>query len=216
MGLVRQNKVEHVMVHHSATSVVSPQVLMNNSMSWMNSIQRGYWRQRGYIADYHFYINPDGTITAGQPLNMECFHSGWTVYNRNSIAICMIGKIHEYAPPEAQYQALVKLTKRLFKNFKINSALRHSDVTNTNCPGTYFDWRRFTMDIQPKTYIFNVQGDIYNAEVRDSRGNLIETVKLDFHPMVAKGRVMIPISALRAMGMEVGWNAHTKQASVKV
>lgn len=72
-------------------------------------------------------------------------------YNFFGIGICLIGNYHEHSMPERQYESLVRLVRSLKEAYGIHSSAVYAhgrlDGERTVCPGRYFPYRRFRLDI---------------------------------------------------------------------
>ena len=112
-------------VHHTATSDVSVEVIRKNH------IEVNEWRDIGY----HFLIRKDGTIEKGRDLNMKGAHAKG---RNNWIGIALTG-YDEFT--DEQYEALAKLSIEL----KLNYLEPHHE----ECPGKGFSWVRL-MEEQSK------------------------------------------------------------------
>lgn len=101
----------------------------------------------------HLYIKRTGEVVQFVPLNKRAWHAGVSEFkgrvkcNDFSIGIEMQGT--DYMPfTEAQYQALVAITKEirhLFVNIKIDNIVGHQDIApgRKTDPGQYFDWTKY-------------------------------------------------------------------------
>lgn len=135
-GQKRTMQVDVITIHHTAGS-------RNDKV---NDLARFQLQRFGVVA-YHFLVMPDGTIYQLRPLDERVPHAYG--YNDNAIAICLVGNFNDYEVPDAQYNALVALTKNLAKQYNIptDRVKRHCDLNNTECPGTMFDFETFIDDI---------------------------------------------------------------------
>lgn len=129
-----------IVIHHTAGT-------QNDKINDIAKIHFGK-NQWSTIA-YHYFINADGEVFRLKPENEIAPHSYH--YNDNSIAICLSGNFNNYDVPKAQYKSLLKLVKKLLKEYNLNEdkILRHCDLggNNTECPGRHFDLETFKSDL---------------------------------------------------------------------
>lgn len=106
------------------------------------------WHPSGYdYPSYDFGIEADGTIRDGRPLTVQGAHTvsdkpsysqrGAQWWNQNAIGIGLAGDFTVYPMPEAQFNALVALVKRLMSQYglTLDDVYPHGQVTYTDCPG---------------------------------------------------------------------------------
>lgn len=219
----RNLPLRYIMIHHSATprDTTSVQGLINNSLHWLMSTDRNRLKSLGYVADYHYLIDKDGKVTIGQPYDYWSAHSGWDSYNHASLAICIVADLSKEHMTTAQYKALIDLVKKINKNknFKI---LKHSDVTNTNCPGSNFPWDKFIKEVH--TYmnnlkcIFRMQGSL-----KDKANINGKDYDMPIHLVNVKGRNLIDfrfvfetLIPLLGAKTNISFNQDTKEITVNV
>lgn len=219
----RNLPLRYIMIHHSATprDTTSVQGLINNSLHWLMATDRNRLKAQGYVADYHYLIDKDGKVTIGQPYDYWCAHSGWDSYNHASLAICIVADLSKEQMTTAQYGALIDLIKKINKNknFKI---LKHSDVTNTNCPGNNFPWDKFIKEVH--TYmnnlkcIFRMQGSL-----KDKANINGKDYDMPIHLVNVKGRNLIDFrfvfeTLIPLLGgkTNISFNQDTKEITVNV
>lgn len=101
-------------------------------------------RQRGWLGiGYHFVIRRDGTVEKGRDLYQAGAHA--VGYNDRSVAICMVGGIHEtemqgrWPKPEdnfteAQWEALDTLVDQMQATFPGAKVIGHNEVADKACP----------------------------------------------------------------------------------
>lgn len=97
-------------------------------------------RARGFVTiGYHYYITRDGTVHAGRPLYQVGAHA--TGFNRRSIGVCYEGGLDSVGNPadtrtSAQKETLLKLLKRLKKDYSDAQIVGHRDLPNVTkeCP----------------------------------------------------------------------------------
>jgi len=106
------------------------------------------WNPANYdYPEYDFGVEADGTIRDGRPLNYQGAHTlsdkkpysqkGDQWWNQNSIGIGVAGDFTKYPMPQAQFNALVALVKRLMAQYglTLDNVYPHGQVTYTDCPG---------------------------------------------------------------------------------
>jgi len=106
------------------------------------------WNPSNYdYPEYDFGVEADGTIRIGRPLNYQGAHTlsdkppysqkGNQWWNQNSIGIGIAGDFTKYPMPQAQFNALVALVKRLMSQYglTLDNVYPHGQVTYTDCPG---------------------------------------------------------------------------------
>jgi N-acetylmuramoyl-L-alanine amidase len=107
---------------------------------------------RTYHVAYHYLIWPTGKIEAGRPENCQGAHAhGYNSYLGISLAGDFSsvdnpnGKKGPTQPSGRQMKSLYALCRRLMKRYHIppKRILRHSDISNTRCPGDRFPYSTF-------------------------------------------------------------------------
>jgi AmpD protein len=105
----------------------------------------------------HFLIRRDGGIIQFVPCSARAWHAGvsnWqgrTRCNDFSIGIELEGS--DFVPfTDQQYQALLRLTRRLQRKYPIRSIAGHSDIApgRKTDPGPFFDWPSFRSKLELK------------------------------------------------------------------
>jgi N-acetylmuramoyl-L-alanine amidase len=104
---------------------------------------------RLYHVAYHYLIMANGTVRAGRPERCEGAHaSGYNSY----LGISVVGDFSSRdnpsgtrgpeKPTPAQVASLVRLCRRLRTKYRIprRNIVRHSDISNTECPGDRFPY----------------------------------------------------------------------------
>ncbi|NOQ22104.1 MAG: hypothetical protein GQ565_05575 [Candidatus Aegiribacteria sp.] len=129
---VRLDKVNSLVIHHSATATGSARVF--------RALHRAV---NGWIdIGYHFVIGNgtlsfDGEIEPGRPVWSVGAHA--REHNRDSIGICLVGNFCETSPTAKQMASLTDLLRKLLKDLCLSRSgiLLHRDVPGcrTECPG---------------------------------------------------------------------------------
>jgi N-acetylmuramoyl-L-alanine amidase len=148
------NRWKYIVVHHSAGNY--------GNIELIQKVHRE--RQANDPIDaipYHFIIGNGNGMGLGEIASdwRWAYHIwGAHVSLRNldrdfrGIGICLIGNYEKDPVPEPQYEALVKLTKRLMAKYSIPasnvSGHGHTKGELTKCPGKHFPMERFLKDIQ--------------------------------------------------------------------
>ena len=111
-----------IILHHAAATCTAKQV-------------HAWHKARGWAGiGYHFFINKDGEVYRGRPIDKMGAHAGG--YNNDSIGICCEGNFEIETMQSAQKEAarqLVKLVREQYPSIKL--VQKHSDVNATACPG---------------------------------------------------------------------------------
>jgi len=147
-------KISYIVLHHSATDYQSNKDDIDGSVIAKTICDRakGNWSKEypDYKCDYHFIIGQTGKVFNGQSVEQPSWHC--TNYNANlaSIGICFLGNFENIEMPTEQFNAGVKLTKDLMKQYGVPlaSVLRHKDIVSdithransTECPGKNFPY----------------------------------------------------------------------------
>lgn len=109
-----------------------------------------YAQLKGLRVSSHFLIRRDGCIVQFVPCAKRAWHAGVSEWNGRqrcndfSIGIEMEGS--DFVPfDERQYDALVRLTRRLRRLYPLRYIAGHSDIApgRKTDPGPFFDWRGF-------------------------------------------------------------------------
>jgi N-acetyl-anhydromuramoyl-L-alanine amidase len=112
---------------------------------------------KGVKVSSHFLIRRNGGIIQFVPCCARAWHAGvssWqerTRCNDFSIGIELEGS--DFVPfTDQQYRALLRLTRRLQREYPIRSIAGHSDIApgRKTDPGPFFDWARFRSQLALK------------------------------------------------------------------
>jgi AmpD protein len=102
----------------------------------------------------HFFIRRDGETIQFVPCEKRAWHAGescWQGKNRcNDFSIGVEVEGSDTTPfSDAQYNALVTLTRKLQSLFPIAAIVGHSDIApgRKTDPGPYFDWERYLAEL---------------------------------------------------------------------
>lgn len=109
-----------------------------------------YAQLQGLRVSAHFLIGRDGAITQFVPCGSRAWHAGVSAWhgrercNDFSIGIELEGCDRLPFEP-AQYAALVRLTRRLRRNYPIRHIVGHADIApgRKTDPGPLFDWGHY-------------------------------------------------------------------------
>ena len=124
-SFVKRKKTDLIALHHAAAKECSPEEI--NQWHLNNG-----WCGIGY----HFIIRKDGKIYRGRPENVVGAHA--TNFNSTSIGICFEGDCRYTRPTDAQIKAGKELVSYLKQKYNITQVKRHSELSNTSCPGSQF------------------------------------------------------------------------------
>jgi N-acetylmuramoyl-L-alanine amidase len=124
--------------------------------------ERGFEIQcsgRVYHVAYHYVIMANGTINAGRPERCQGAHAvGYNSY----LGISLVGdfssednptgKKGPTKPTAAQLASLVKLCRHLRTKYNIplQHIVRHSDISDTECPGDRFPFNAVLAELKPR------------------------------------------------------------------
>ena len=135
-------KVKYIVIHHAEID--------NGNKEYYHWLHKAYF---GWDAiGYHFVIgngvdnlSEDGHIETGRDIKYQGAHV--KTANDKSIGICLVGNLDNYQATAKQYDTLIKLVKKLMKeyNIELKNIVGHRDfegVTKT-CPGKMFDLKEF-------------------------------------------------------------------------
>lgn len=145
----------YIVIHHSAGNY--------GNIEFLQKVHRQ--RQARDPVDaipYHFVIGngnglPEGEIA--QDWRGQWHIWGAHVSHRNparnyyGIGICLVGNFELHPPSPLQYDALVKLTRSLMREYAIPvdhvSGHGYTPGERTKCPGKHFPMERFLQDLNP-------------------------------------------------------------------
>jgi N-acetyl-anhydromuramyl-L-alanine amidase AmpD len=116
-------QINTIVVHHSA-------------IDGFNAFDYARWHiKRGWPGiGYHFVIDRDGKVEQTNELTTLSYHVKG--YNTQSIGISMSGNLSKHPATKAQMDALIKLIKKLKKDFNTPLLVKgHGELTRTECPG---------------------------------------------------------------------------------
>jgi len=144
-----------IIIHHSAVLPTT-----NHVPSDVKQVD-DFHRMRGFAVAcngsvfhvaYQYLILPNGQITPGRPENCQGAHAhGYNAY----LGIALAGDFSSADNPHGgkgvtkptpkQLSALQDLCRKIMARYHIppNNVLRHSDVSQTHCPGDRFDFQNF-------------------------------------------------------------------------
>ena len=118
--------IEYIVIHHAGASVHVNQTAMQI---------HNFHKSRGWAGiGYHFWIEFDGTVSAGRSLGHRGAHVG-PEYNGRSWGIGLAGNFNIGTPTKAQWESLVALTGHLKENAPHAKIVGHSHLQSTSCPG---------------------------------------------------------------------------------
>lgn len=145
-----------IIIHHSV--LVPESAVAGRTLDEFHS-KRGYSIHcfgRKYHVAYHYLVLPDGAIQAGRPERCQGAHSrgynsflGIALVGDFSSRITSRGGKKQLVPTAAQMQALLRLSRELRQRYRIplHRIMRHSDISNTLCPGDRFLFARFLAEL---------------------------------------------------------------------
>ena len=147
------NRWKYIVIHHSAGDY--------GTIEFLQQVHRE--RQAGDPIDaipYHYVIGNGNGLGLGEVASdWRKDYNIWGTHlsarnkakNFLGLGICLIGNFEETNVPEAQFNALVSLTKSLMNEYGIaaNNVGFHGqlDGEHSKCPGRHFPHERFTAAI---------------------------------------------------------------------
>lgn len=118
------NNPNKIIVHHAESSKCS-----------VYDIDRWH-KERGWCGiGYHYFIRKDGSIYTGRPENWTGAHC--IPDNKNSIGICLEGRLQTEEVTTSQYNALIELIQAIQKRRGNLPVYGHKERDNTDCPGNF-------------------------------------------------------------------------------
>lgn len=150
-----------IIVHHTVVPDGYFEKSLLEKMKIHKSIVGWLTKKDDVYVSAHFQIGADGTVTQMvDPRTHVAYHAGVSEYfdpitrvlrkslNDRTVGIELVGDGNEGPYTDAQYEALIKLSNDILKQFK---TIDPRCVTgHENCspgrktdPGKYFDWRRY-------------------------------------------------------------------------
>jgi N-acetylmuramoyl-L-alanine amidase len=141
-----------IVLHHTAVIPGQEKPPRNERAIDRYHAERGFeilCSGRLYHVAYHYLVMANGTVRAGRPERCEGAHaSGYNSY----LGISVVGDFSSsdnpdgargpQKPTKAQINSLVQLCRRLRRRYNIplQNIVRHSDISNTQCPGDRFPY----------------------------------------------------------------------------
>ena len=125
--LIKRQDTFYVFVHHAQATKCTVQ-----------DVHTWHVMENGWIGiGYHYFIDKNGNVWNGRPLDMVGAHTKG--YNHNSIGICLEGDYTVEKISEHVKSVLVNLLVSIKRTYDKIKILRHMDVNQTSCPGE-IDW----------------------------------------------------------------------------
>jgi lipid-binding SYLF domain-containing protein len=152
-----------IIIHHSATLPSNHRVPKTEGEVDRFHEKRGFAVAcfgKVYHVAYHYFILPNGAVKAGRPENCQGAHArGYNSYLGISLAGDFSsadnrrGRKGPTRPSNPQMKSLEALTTRLMHRYHIpvQNVLRHSDVSNTRCPGDRFPFSHLVAHLKRST-----------------------------------------------------------------
>lgn len=129
------NFAEWIIVHGTGGTQANP--LADTSHHTFETVQN--WHVNGLHWEnigYHFFIEKDGKLREGRPVNYHGAHCRG--YNTKSIGICVAGNFDATLPTKEQEVTLINLLKRLSNEYNIpaDKMVNHRKFNKyKTCPG---------------------------------------------------------------------------------
>jgi AmpD protein len=109
----------------------------------------------GLKVSAHFLVRRSGEIVQFVSCDRRAWHAGvseWQGRNRcNDFSIGIELEGSDFVPfTEAQYDALVRLTRRIRRRYPVRGMAGHSDIApaRKTDPGPFFDWARYRFAVR--------------------------------------------------------------------
>ncbi|MEW6563420.1 MAG: 1,6-anhydro-N-acetylmuramyl-L-alanine amidase AmpD [Pseudomonadota bacterium] len=114
-----------------------------------------YTQLVGLKVSAHFLVRRSGEIVQFVSCDRRAWHAGvseWQGRNRcNDFSIGIELEGSDFVPfTEAQYDALVRLTRRVRRRYPVRGMAGHSDIApaRKTDPGPFFDWARYRFAVR--------------------------------------------------------------------
>lgn len=151
------NVPEYIIIHH--TGGTEKDILADTSNHTFKIVDE-YHKSLGWeMIGYHYFIEKDGTLTAGRPEN---YHGAHTIgYNQKSIGICFAGNFDLTLPTQEQINTGRKLVTEIRNKYKIplDKIVPHRAFANKTCYGMKLNdnWgRSLVQTTLEKTTVLNM------------------------------------------------------------
>lgn len=154
IGNMKKDDIEYIVIHHSGVEIDQS----------AQTIHDFHVNEKGWAGiGYHFWVRYKGLIEKGRPLSKLTPGAHVKGYNYSSIGICAAGNFNEVEPTNRQEQfiSLVEITAFLKSLFPGTKIIKHSDKSDTNCPGLKFPWDYFLEQVERQ------ENDSNNIDVPD-------------------------------------------------
>lgn len=135
--LLVKHKPRTILIHHTGTPQTRGSIVTKLQKLYNYSIKRDGKKEPWGDVPYHFYIDKNGNMMAGRPVQFEPD----TKTNFDPTGYLNITVEGNYTDAggdtfsSSQKSTLKKLIADLKAKYKIKSVMRHSDVAQTECPG---------------------------------------------------------------------------------
>ena len=137
--------IKYIVIHHSSISNSNKEPQFNRInqahkyRNWVNKENPLYLKpdKNGNYIQYDYFIEEDGTLRFGNPIDVVGWHCGDWAVNTESVGICLAGNYEYDKPSVKQLQTLSRLLGDIILDHDIEeeNILSHSDVKPTLCPG---------------------------------------------------------------------------------
>jgi N-acetyl-anhydromuramyl-L-alanine amidase AmpD len=131
MQPLKPEDIKYLIVHHTATP---------RDSTTFEAVKRYHTQELGWEdIGYHFFINGQGILNLGRPVNYVGSHCSAGSMNFKSLGICLAGNFEVEKPSEGQLKMLESILRELMNKYKIpiDNLLGHCEVpgAKTLCPG---------------------------------------------------------------------------------
>lgn len=148
---LKSDKLNKVVVHHAAGGDgVSGDI--EETVKYLKGIAKMHMKPGHLSAGgapeiaYAFVIGANGMIYKTGSILSARWHSGNKAVNNSSVAIMLLGNLHNHPPTEQALEALRYLVSLLCRFYPVTEVGGHRDYRATACPGQWLDLKRFSVD----------------------------------------------------------------------
>ena len=156
-GLTKRNRTTHIVLHHASASKCN-----------VNDVHRWHTEKGWSGIGYHFFVDKNGHIYEGRPLDTIGAHCSG--HNQSTIGICAEGQIETETMTASQKKAIAELLNYVQGVYPKAVIVGHRELKPTACPGKNYPLSEL------KDYKTILEGDDVN-EVKKSLEKIEEELK---------------------------------------
>jgi N-acetylmuramoyl-L-alanine amidase CwlA len=158
-SLTQRKDTKYIVIHNVAGESTAERIHQQH-------INQG-WAGIGY----HFFIDNDGGIWRGRPLNSQGAHV--ELANSDKVGICLNGNLDQRKPTDTQIKALLWLLDVLKQWYPNAQVKGHRDFNQTACPGRYVNINAIlAMEVENEVR-YNKIDEIPAGDLRDTIKRLV-------------------------------------------